>query len=286
MNWGHYTELHPSELDAIRIASPIAYLPWGALEWHGPHLPFGVDGLIAQAIAERVIERTGGVLLPTTWWPVTALPHPDSLSIKSETMLSLWNDIFEGLAHAGWHIVVVISGNYSHGHELILMDAAEEAITQHGLLVLALPPMVLIDESMLDHAALWETSLMLALHPDMVNVDALGQGSITPASSSIMGIDPRGTASASMGRQAVKMAVELITKAIQQLLSDSKPSASLHALYERHRASHRTYLERYGRSSLEQANKAWWREVCQRAKPPKKADQPVKGRRPITPSDD
>ncbi len=285
MNWGRYTELHPNELDAIRVATPIAYLPWGALEWHGPHLPLGVDGLIAEAIAERVIERTGGVLLPTTWWPVAALPHPDSLSVKSETMLALWNDIFEGLAHAGWHIVVIISGNYSHGHELILMDAAEEAITQYGLLVLALPPMVLIDESMLDHAALWETSLMLALYPDMVHMHALGNGPITPASSSVMGIDPRGTATASMGRQAVKMAVELITKAVQHLLADGKP-ASLYLLYERHRASHRTYIERYGHGSLEQANKAWWREVCQRAKPPKKADQPVKSCRPLAESDE
>src|SRR5437763_1208058 len=81
--WGRYAELRPEQLEAIMAVAPVAYVPWGALEWHGPHLPLGLDGFTAEGVAERDVQRTGGVLLPTTWWPITALPHRYSLSIGS-----------------------------------------------------------------------------------------------------------------------------------------------------------------------------------------------------------
>src|SRR5258706_2962640 len=99
-HWGRYTELRPTELEAIVAAAPVAYVPWGALEWHGPHLPFGLDGFTAEAVAERAVRRTGGGLLPTTWWPITALPPRFSLSIHSHVIQSLSDGIFAALARA------------------------------------------------------------------------------------------------------------------------------------------------------------------------------------------
>ena len=175
--WGRYAELRPEQLEAIMAVAPVAYVPWGALEWHGPHLPFGLDGFTAEGVAERVVQRTGGVLLPTTWWPITALPHRYSLSIGSDVVQALWDGIFAELARAGFKLVVLLSGHYAQGHELVLMDAAEHAIAAHGLLVLAVPPLALVDEEMLDHAAHWETALLLALRLAterlVVGVDAL-----------------------------------------------------------------------------------------------------------------
>src|SRR5262249_53372104 len=119
--WGRYAELRPDQLEAILAETPVAYLPWGALEWHGPHLPLGLDGFTAEAVAERAVRRTGGVLLPTTWWPITALPHRLSLSIRSEVVQALWDGIFAELARAGFRVVVLLSGHYAQAHELVLM---------------------------------------------------------------------------------------------------------------------------------------------------------------------
>lgn len=259
--WGRYTELRPEALTAIRTAAPVAYLPWGALEWHGPHLPFGVDGFIAEVVAERTARRTGGVLLPTTWWPITTIPHSDSLSVRSEVIRALWDDIFAGMARAGWKVAVLLSGHYAHGHELALMDAAETAIRKHGLLALGLPPLALVDEEMLDHAALWESSQMLALRPDLVTMESLAAGPLKPQVSAVLGRDPRGHASASLGDRALTLAVERIVKAVEQLLADGNP-APLYALYERRRAHYQTYLSRYYRGSFEQALNLWWAELC------------------------
>ncbi|HEU5102944.1 MAG TPA: creatininase family protein, partial [Roseiflexaceae bacterium] len=110
--WGRYAELRPEQLETIMAVAPVAYVPWGALEWHGPHLPFGLDGFTAEGVAERVVQRTGGVLLPTTWWPITALPHRYSLSIGSDVIQALWDGIFAELARAGFRLVVLLSGHY------------------------------------------------------------------------------------------------------------------------------------------------------------------------------
>jgi creatinine amidohydrolase len=259
--WGRYAELRPDQLAAIVAAAPVAYVPWGALEWHGPHLPFGLDGFTAEGVAERVVRRTGGVLLPTTWWPITALPHRFSLSVRSDVVQALWDNIFAELARMGFKLVVLLSGHYAHAHELVLMDAAEHAIAKHGLLVLAVPPMALVDEEMLDHAAHWETALLLALRPRLVDLDALGDGPPHPATNAVLGADPR-LATASQGESALMLATERIAVGVEALLSHGG-AAILRELYARRRATYQQYVDRYFRGSWEEALLAWWADRSQ-----------------------
>jgi creatinine amidohydrolase len=255
---GNYHELRPNELEAIMREAPVAYVPWGALEWHGPHLPLGLDGITAETFAQRCVERTGGVLLPTTWWPITALPHRHSLSIDSGVVRSLWDQILAGLAKAGWRVIVMISGHYAQGHEIVLMDAAEDAMARYNVLVLALPPLAMVDEAMLDHAALWETSQLLALRPELVDLSALGTGRLRPAATAVLGQDPRG-ASASLGERALAVGVERVATGVAELLAQRDP-APLRALYERRRALYQPYLDKYVDGSLEDGIRKWWRE--------------------------
>src|SRR5262249_10553473 len=144
--------------------------------------------------------------------------------VSSTVVRALWDEIFDGLARGGWRVVVVLSGHYAQGHELVLMEAAEEAITRLNILVLALPPLAMVDEAMLDHAALWESSLLLALRPNLADMEALGAGPLSAASSAVLGSDPRGAASASLGEKALDLAVERITNAVQALLAKNDPA--------------------------------------------------------------
>ncbi|NOK63027.1 MAG: creatininase family protein [Chloroflexi bacterium AL-W] len=254
--WGRYTELGPVELAAIVDATPLAYVPWGALEWHGAHLPFGVDGFIAEAVCEGAAQRTGGIVLPTTWWPITALPHRFSLSVQSDTVQALWDGIFSALAQARFRVVILISGHYAQGHELVLMDAAEYAMTQYNLLVLAVPPMALVDENMLDHAAHWETALMQAVHPRLVHLEYLEDPIPPPTVSAILGQDPH-LATPQQGESALRLATERIVASASQLLQQGH-SHMLHELYSRRRARYRAYVEHYFRGSWEEAIQSWW----------------------------
>lgn len=261
VGWGRYSELRPDQLQAIVDGTPVAYVPWGALEWHGEHLPFGVDGFIAEAVCERSARRSGGVLLPTTWWPITALPHRFSLSIRSDVIQALWDAIFNELARAGFRVVVLISGHYAHAHELVLIDAAEHAIAAYNLLVLAVPPLALVDEQMLDHAGRWETALMLALHQRLADLSVLDRLPLSPQSTGVIGDDPR-SATAQQGRSALVLATDRIVVSVQRLLAQGD-AAALRELYARRRAIYQRYVERYFRGSWEQALLSWWKELSQ-----------------------
>lgn len=256
--WGRYPDLHVHQLEEIVAKYPIAYVPWGALEWHGSHLPLGVDGFLAEAVAERAIQRTGGVLLPTTWWPITALPHRFSLSVPSDVIQPLWDAIFSELARAGFKVVVVLTGHYAQGHELVLMDAAEHALNTHNLMVLAVPPLALVDETMLDHAARWETAQMLAIRPRLVALDTLGTGRLTADEHAVLGEDPRG-ATASQGESALTLAEERLVISTRSLLKHGMASV-LRELYARRRAGYQEYVNAYFRGSWDEAIQQWWHE--------------------------
>ncbi len=59
-----YERLRPAELRALAAAAPLAYMPIGPLEFHGEHLPTGVDWFEAHGLCLRAAARSGGVVLP------------------------------------------------------------------------------------------------------------------------------------------------------------------------------------------------------------------------------
>ena len=71
-----YERLHPAELRAVLERAPIAFVPVGTLEFHGEHLPFGVDSFEAHALCLRTAERCGGVVLPPSTSPAAASTCP------------------------------------------------------------------------------------------------------------------------------------------------------------------------------------------------------------------
>jgi creatinine amidohydrolase len=256
--WGYYAELRPDALERLRAAAPVAYLPWGGLDWHGPHLPLGLDGFVAEEIATRAVKRTGGALLPVTSWPASSVPHHASVGLTSTTLRAVLDDLFASLARSGWRVVVLVNGHYGPAHDLVTMAAAQDAITRHGILALAIPPLALVDEEMLDHGGLWESSVLMATRPDLIDLDALGSGPLSLASSGVIGRDPR-TASTSLGVSALNLALERLTNAVSGLLERGDP-APLFALYERRRERYQAFVARYG-SDPELATQAWWNDL-------------------------
>jgi creatinine amidohydrolase len=256
--WGRYTELLPTDFARILAASPIAFVPWGALEWHGPHLPLGSEGFIAEAVAERVAARNGGIVLPTTWWPVAPIPQRFSIGIRAEILQELWDGLFGELARIGFRMVVLLSGHFGFGHDLVLMDAAEHAMARHHVLVLAIPPLALVDEQMLDHAGHWETALIQALRPRLVALEQLDHVGSGIHESGVIGENPH-TATAGQGESALRLATERITLAIRAL-HERGGEEIVRELYTRRRELYAEYVQQYFRGSWEDAIDDWWRE--------------------------
>ena len=252
-----YAELRPDELEERWSKKPIAVIAWGALEWHGPHLPLGLDGIVAEHFAERVAEQTEGVLLPACWMPITTLPHPASLQISTEALRLILDELLEGLYACGARVVAVITGHYAQGHEIELYEAALRAIENHkGYQVLAATPLeVLGNDDLLDHAARWETAQMQVIRPELVHLETLPQVTRTKECA-VLGEDPR-NANPEEGKEVLEAALATWCEWLEDL-TQTKDSSFLKEFYAKRKASSERYVRTYYMKSWEQALHDWW----------------------------
>ncbi len=180
----HYREMTAGELSRAPGAGWIAVLPLGATEQHGPHLPFETDTIIAGGVAARAIEIAPESL------PVTVLDaepvgySPEHMDVKGSKTLAFdeavkrWIGIGEKLHGQGFRKFVML--NAHGGNSPLMTIVATELRVRLNMLAVATswtrfappPDLVQPDEKALGiHGGLIETSVMLALRPDMVDMD-------------------------------------------------------------------------------------------------------------------
>ncbi|MDO1581924.1 creatininase family protein [Rhizobium oryzicola] len=161
----------------------IAVLPLGAHEQHGPHLPFETDSLIAAGIVERVIAALPPEL-PATFLPVErigySVEHMDVAGTRTLTFsqaLHRWLAIAEGLHEKGIRKFVML--NAHGGNSPLLTIVATEARVRFNMLAVATSwtrfgqpeGWISPEEKAIDiHGGDIETSVMLALYPDKVDM--------------------------------------------------------------------------------------------------------------------
>lgn len=233
----YYSQMRPRALVARRLACPVAYLPIGILEWHGYHNPLGLDGVKAERLLARFAKKFGGVMLPPLYWgdnraesvevicdsAVSDFPPPDfgdhvtpicaamgcsRSRLEAEAARStasggwrLWEElIVHTLFQAeslGFELIAPYVGHYPmHWH---MHRAAETFRTQGGRAEV----LVLTDHLVArgDHAAAFETSLLLALAPELVDLTELSANDTVHLG--VVGEDPLRHASAEVGWAAV-----------------------------------------------------------------------------------
>ncbi len=189
-NW---TDIHWPDIPASMSRDWIAVLPLAATEQHGPHLPLGTDVMIAEAFLARVRD-----LLPASV-PATFLPlqpvgistehvdYPGTITLSPDVAIAQWMAIGDSVARAGVAKLVMVT---SHGGNSAAMTlVAQELRARHGMLVVTTSwhrfsaQNDLFPESELRHdihGGAVETSIMLAKHPQAVQLDKIAN--FTPAS--------------------------------------------------------------------------------------------------------
>ncbi len=172
-----YQELLPHELNAILASRPVAYLPLGTLEYHGPHLAIGNDAIKAEAICERACRRTGGVLVPTLYWGIGGghKDYPASVIVQDQVLSALLDEILSGLHRVGFRVFVLLTGHYPREQVDVVKAAAQRLHNAHAdVRIWALPEYEAHpQERRADHAAQWETSILMAIRPDLVDMARL-----------------------------------------------------------------------------------------------------------------
>jgi creatinine amidohydrolase len=222
--WGRYERLRPARIEEIRAAAPIAYVPWGALEWHSYHAPIGLDGMQAHGQCCALAERTGGVVLPAIYLgtdtikPFKGFGH--SIEHRRETVMTVARETLEQLAEEGFRVVVIVTGHAGGDHVDALRSVVEAAgafMPAHRFaLVPAFEPIQ--DTYPANHAARGETSFQLLFDPDTVDLTQVRPGEApTLDEDGVWGEDPRG-ASAGEGEQMLTLFVDRTAPAVLALL--------------------------------------------------------------------
>jgi creatinine amidohydrolase len=177
---------------AVAAGTRTALIAVGAIEQHGPHLPLATDTLIATETARRVAERTPELLLGPTL-PVGVSAHhtsfPGTLSVSEQAFRDQVSACVTSLGAHGIERVYVVSG---HGGNFGPLDrlardgggliGATELVPFSDLEAwLAIFHAVsagdgIPAEASGAHAGEWETSIMLAIHPELVRMERAEAG--------------------------------------------------------------------------------------------------------------
>jgi len=182
----YWSDLVTTDFAAPDVASWIAVLPIAAIEQHGPHMPLGTDTIIADGHVAAAVARLPAdlpaVFLPTqaVAWSVEHVSSPGTLTLDWDTVSRAWLEIGASVARAGLRKIVFVN---AHGGNVPIMDlVTRELRVRHDMLAVATSwsrfgrPEGLIDadERRLGiHAGDVETSMVLALRPDLVRREAI-----------------------------------------------------------------------------------------------------------------
>lgn len=178
------SELRASDLLDHLTESSILVLPMGAIEQHGPHLPFSTDLEIARACAEAVVDQVGEahdlwLLEPLAF--TKSNEHagtPGTFWLGPETLLRVLDDIGRSMSATPAKKLAFLNGH--GGNSSLINVACRELRLHHGLETFLLHPNVPPDQGGASteeelgfgiHGGVGETSMMLHLRPDLVRMD-------------------------------------------------------------------------------------------------------------------
>jgi creatinine amidohydrolase len=251
--WAHLKSPDFARLDAART---LAVLPVAATEQHGPHLPLSVDtdlleGLIAHTLPLLAAELP--VLLLPTQAVGRSIEHEafaGTLTLESDALIQSWLQIGAGVAGAGVKKLLLLN---AHGGNVSTLDiVGRELRARHGLTVLMAHSFSLkLPESVQalfppeehrfgTHGGDIETSLMLALHPERVDMGlardfasssrmraqryaVLGDGQSAKLAWAAQDLHPQGAAGNAAAATAAKgrAVLEASARVLAQLLAEA-----------------------------------------------------------------
>ena len=188
---GHWADLKSPDFLQLDRSRAIAVLPLGATEQHGPHLPLSVDSDLAQQVLASALELAraqslGASVLALPLQPVGFSPEhakfAGTLSLRSTTLIQLWTELGEAVHASGVNKLVLLN---AHGGQVGALDlVARDLRNRLGMLVVSVNWFGLPlgddvhglfsahEHRFGSHAGDIETSMMLAIKPELVAMSA------------------------------------------------------------------------------------------------------------------
>ncbi len=178
--------------DAAAAGLPVV-VSMGATEQHGPHLPLATDCMIPVGIALEAAEQVPLVVAPPIRYGARSRAlsgggegFPGTLSLRGNTLVETLRDVLLALGRSGFRQLCVQNWHYENAG--FLWEACDLAVERNPDIKILLleDPFPAFSETELaelfpggfpgwdvEHASIMETSMMLALHPELVRTDRI-----------------------------------------------------------------------------------------------------------------
>jgi creatinine amidohydrolase len=254
-----FERLLPHQVRERRDSCPLAYLPAGTLEWHGVHNPVGLDTLKAHKLCCLAAERGGGVVFPPLWYGehreielLESVHDQDgriaaAYGVPAESFrkamkgkpvrdqrqlyLDLVDQTLREIASFGFKAIFALAGHYPLPRHLEYAGRDFARDTGVAFFTAAEHSLVMHPEFQKpfgkrpgDHAGFWETSLLMALDGDTIDLTRLDPRERAPLG--IMGSAAHPAESnAEFGRNAVSLIVDQMVKIGRRMLKDAGDAA-------------------------------------------------------------
>ena len=247
-----YELLRPEQAVRRRKACPLAYLPLGGIEWHGVQNPLGLDGLKAHELCVRAAKRGGGVVFPVPWYgemrdlflaeanaPVRPRVagamqwssqnfrkgHLGAKTVSAQALFyqELLFHVYYQIRSLSFGALYVLVGHGPLKNYAVL--AAEVFERDTGVRTDVSYASELVEGYQEDHAALFETGVMMAVRPELVDLAALPRGDPSELIG-ISGKDPRQGA-LEHGRKFVSECVDRLAERAGKLLDRRASTGSM-----------------------------------------------------------
>jgi creatinine amidohydrolase len=150
-------------------------IPLGAIEQHGPHLPITTDTIIAEYLANQISKKISSYILPTIPYGVSYEHKPFfNISISNDLLSDLLSQICVSLAENGFNYVIILNGH--HGNMGAMQYVPQKVVKDNSRVnVFGINYWQLIEREF-DHAGFVETSLMMAIQPELVQMEKCKKG--------------------------------------------------------------------------------------------------------------
>lgn len=253
--------LRPREIESAMAQCPTLFLPLGTVEWHGLHNIAGLDAVKAHALCVRAAERAGGLVHPALFGGVGGLNQPHTFVFEPEDtlkpkLLPAWLEkLCAETARNGFKAAILLTGHYGAAQQIAVRRVAVLMSEALDIPILGTPEYFLaLDEQYYgDHAAYFETSIMMHLMPETVALDRLGD----PPYQGVGGKDPKRYANAEDGRRFCEAIIGRLTK-----LAQAMPSWDAQ-MRQRFIAAEKALVERQRELAQHDSGKVWtaWRNI-------------------------
>ncbi len=213
--------LMPLEIEKAMRERPVLFQPLGTIEWHGLQNMVGLDAVKAHMLCIRAAQKSGGLVSPPLFGGIGGLNEPHTFVMEPEdeifsTLVRPWIErLCREAVRQGFKAIIILTGHYGAGQQMIIREVAVRMSRVLAVPVLGTPEYFLaLDQGYTgDHAAWGETSLMMYMAPDDVDLSRLGEA----PHQGIYGRDPKKFATREDGEKIATTIIDRLASLARQM---------------------------------------------------------------------